>query len=430
MFGRSRFLTLLGGCSLSVLKEAIVNLVGYECGVCGQEFSPEEIRYRCYSCNGPLLVTYDYASLARKVTKEGLAARRPGVWKYRELLPVSPSTEPVSLGEGATPMHKAKTLASSIGLSNLFLKDEGRNPTRAFKDRGSTVGMTVAVERGVRIVGTVSHGNMGTSVAAYAARAGRTCYILAPEGIVSARLLYLSVYGAKVIQVVGGYDSMYDESLRIAEKHGVLFINCDNPFRIEGQKTLAFEIVEDLGWDVPDWVVAPVSSGGMVSALYKGFLEFKELGIVPDIPRIAVVQPENAQPVVSAFEKGAETIQRVNHEFTSIVRSLGNPYPPSGNRVLRLLRELDGTAIAVPDEEVTAAQRDLARMEGILAEPAGAIALAALRRLIKLGKVNKDEKVVLIVSGFGFKDPGDADKLIDKPVTVDIKDLESVIAKS
>jgi threonine synthase len=407
-----------------------MNFVGYKCGICGQEFSPEEIRYRCDSCNGPLLVTYDYVSLARKVTAEGLEARRPGVWKYRELLPVDLFTEPVSLGEGGTPIHGVKTLASSIGLSSLFLKDDGRNPTGAFKDRGSTVGMTVAVERGVRAVGTVSHGNMGTSVAAYAARAGRTCYILAPENIVSARLLYLSVYGAKVIQVVGRYDSMYDESLRIAEKHGVLFVNCDNPFRIEGQKTLAFEIVEDLGWDVPDWVVAPMSSGGMLSALYKGFLEFKELGIVPDIPRIAVVQPEDAQPVVSAFENGEETIRRVNHEFTSIVRSLGNPYPPSGNRVLRLLRELDGTAIAVPDEEVTAAQRDLARMEGVLAEPAGAIALAGLRRLIKLGKVNKDEKVVLIVSGFGFRDPGDADKLIDKPVTVDIKDLESVIAKS
>jgi threonine synthase len=374
------------------------------------------------------LATYDYAILAKRVTTESLAAGRPGVWKYRELLPVSPSTEPVSLGEGATPMYKAKTLASSIGISNLFLKDEGRNPTGAFKDRGSTVGMTVAVERGVRTVGTVSHGNMGTSVAAYASRAGRMCYIIAPENIVSARLLYLSVYGAKVIQVVSGYDSMYDESLRIAEKHGVLFINCDNPFRIEGQKTLAFEIVEDLGWDVPDWVVAPVSSGGMVSALYKGFLEFKELGIVPDIPRIVVVQPEDAQPVVSAFENGAETIRRVNHEFTSIVRSLGNPYPPSGNRVLKLLRELDGMAIAVPDEETTAAQRDLARMEGICAEPAGAIALAGLRRLMKLGRVDTNQKVVLIVSGFGFRDPGDADKLTDKPMTVDIKDLESLIA--
>ncbi len=405
-----------------------MNFKAYRCGICEREFAPDGIQYRCSSCNGPLLATYDYAILAKRVTTESLAAGRPGVWKYRELLPVSPSTEPVSLGEGATPMYKAKTLASSIGISNLFLKDEGRNPTGAFKDRGSTVGMTVAVERGVRTVGTVSHGNMGTSMAAYASRAGRTCYIIAPEGIVSARLLYLSVYGAKVIQVVSGYDSMYDESLRIAEKHGVLFINCDNPFRIEGQKTLAFEIVEDLGWDVPDWVVAPVSSGGMVSALYKGFLEFKELGIVPDIPRIVVVQPVDAQPVVSAFENGAETIRRVNHEFTSIVRSLGNPYPPSGNRVLKLLRELDGMAIAVPDEETTAAQRDLARMEGICAEPAGAIALAGLRRLMKLGRVDTNQKVVLIVSGFGFRDPGDADKLTDKPMTVDIKDLESLIA--
>ncbi|MFB0508712.1 MAG: threonine synthase [Thermodesulfobacteriota bacterium] len=405
-----------------------MNFKAYRCGVCAREFAPGKIRYRCNSCNGPLLVTYDYEGLAKKVTVKSLAARRPGLWKYRELLPVSPSTEPVSLGEGATPMHKAKTLASSLDLPNLFLKDEGTNPTGSFKDRGTTVGMTVAVERGLRTVGTVSHGNMGTSVAAYAARAGRTCYILAPVDIISVRLLYLSAYGSNVIQVAGRYDSMYDESLRIARKHGVLFINCDNPFRIEGQKTLAFEIVEGLGWNVPDWVVAPASSGGMVSALYKGFLEFKQLGIVSDIPRIAVAQPEDAKPIVSAFENGAETIERVNHEYTSIVRSLGNPYPPSGNRVLKLLRELDGTAIAVPDEETTAAQRDLARMEGVCAEPAGAIALAGLRRLMELGKANKDEKIVLIISGFGFRDPGDADKLLDEPVMVDIKDLESLIA--
>jgi len=174
--------------------------------------------------------------------------------------------------------------------------------------------------------------------------------------------------------------------------------------------------------------VAPASSGGLVSALYKGFLEFKELGIVSNVPRIAVVQPEGGKPIVSAFDKGVDTIERVNHEYASIVRSLGNPFPPSGNRVLKLLRELDGTAIAVPDEETTAAQRDLARMEGVCAEPAGAIALAGLRKLIRLGKVNREEKIVLIVSGFGFKDPGDADKLVDKPVTINIKHLESLIA--
>ena len=405
-----------------------MNFKTYRCGVCGREYPSDEIRYRCGSCNGPLLVIYDYESLAKKVTVETLEGRQPGLWKYRALLPVSPSIKPVSLGEGATPMHKAKALGSSLDLPDLFLKDEGQNPTGAFKDRGSAVGMTVAVERGLRAVGTVSHGNMGTSVAAYAARAGLTCYILAPVDIISARLLFLSVYGSKVIQVAGMYDSIYDESLKIARNHDVLFINCDNPFRTEGQKTLAFEIVEDLGWNVPDWVVAPASSGGMVSALYKGFLEFKELGIVSDIPRIAVAQPEDAKPIVSAFEKGVEKIERVNHKYTSIVRSLGNPYPPSGNRVLKLLRELDGTAIAVPDEETTAAQRDLARVEGVCTEPAGAIALAGLRRLMGLGKIKKNKKIVLIVSGFGFRDPGDANKLIDKPMTVDIKDLESLIS--
>jgi threonine synthase len=374
------------------------------------------------------LVAYDYKSLANKINVESLAARPSGVWKYRELLPVSPFTKPVSLGEGGTPMHEAKTLGSSLRLENLFLKDEGQNPTGAFKDRGSTVGMTVAVERGFRAVGAVSHGNMGTSVAAYAARAGRMCYILAPVDIISARLLFLSVYGSKVMQVVGEYDSIYDESLKIAKDHTVLFINADSPFRIEGQKTLAFEIVEDLGWNAPDWVLAPASSGGLVSGLYKGFLEFKELGFVSNVPRIAVVQPEGGKPIVSAFDKGMSTIERANYKYTSIVRSLGNPFPPSGDRVLKLLRELDGTAIAVHDEEATAAQRDLARMEGVCAEPAGAIALAGLRKLIKLGKLNRKEKIVLIVSGFGFRDPGDADKLIDKPLTVNIKHLGSLIA--
>ncbi len=405
-----------------------MNFKAYRCGICAQEFTPKGVQYRCNSCSGPLVVTYDYNSLAKKITAESLGARQPGLWKYRELLPVSPSIEPVSLGEGATPMHKAETLGSSLDCPDLFLKDEGQNPTGAFKDRGSAVGMTVAVERGMRAVGTVSHGNMGTSVAAYAARAGRTCYILAPVDIMSARLLFLGVYGSEVIQVAGAYDSIYDESLHIAKNHDVLFINCDNPFRTEGQKTLAFEIVEGLGWSVPDWVVAPASSGGMVSALYKGFLEFKELGIISNIPRIAVAQPEDAKPIVTAFEKGVEKIKRVTHEYTSIVRSLGNPFPPSGNRVLKLLRKLDGTAIAIPDEETTAAQRDLARMEGVCAEPAGAIALAGLRRLIDLGRVNKKERIVLIVSGFGFRDPGDADKLIDRPATVHIKDLESLIA--
>jgi len=407
-----------------------MNFVDYTCSVCGRKFPPAEILYRCDACNGPLWITYDYASLTEELTAERLSARRPGLWKYRELLPVSPSTEPVSLGEGATHLHRAKALANFSGVSDLFLKDEGRNPTGAFKDRGSSVGVTVAVERGIRAVGTLSHGNMGTSMAAYSAKAGLPCYILVPADIIDRRLLYLSVYGAKVIQMQDTYDSMYDESLKVGKQQGILFINSDNPFRTEGSKTIAFEIVEDLEWNVPDWVVLPTSSGGMASALYKGFLEYKELGIIDHVPRIALVQPEDCKPIVSALERSGETIERVNHKFTSIVRSLGNPYPPSGDCVLKLLRKSDGVAIAVSDEETTAAQRELARMEGIFAEPAGAIALAGLRRLIQLGKISKDGKVVLVVSGFGFRDEGDRDKLVDKPRSINIEDLECTVANS
>ena len=399
----------------------------YRCELCGQEFPGDEIHYRCSSCNGPLLITYDYQHLKGRVTATKLAGTGPGLWRYKALLPMQPNTEVITLGEGGTPLLTPRKLARLLGLSQLLIKYEGSNPTGSFKDRGTAVGMAVAVERGFDAVGTVSHGNMGTSVAAYAARAGRTCYIIAPANIASVRLLFLSVYGAKVLQVTGRYDSMYDESIRIAQKTNVFFINCDNPFRIEGHKTLAFEIAEGLDWDVPDWIVAPASSGGMVSALYKGFLELHTLGIVSGIPKIAVVQPEDAQPIVEAFEKGT-AVKPMKHESDSIVRSLGNPYPPSGDLVVKRLRDFDGTAIAVPDEETIAAQRELARLEGICAEPAGAITLAGLRRLLELGRVKKSDKVVLIVSGFGFRDPGEPQRLVDEPITVDIEELASVVS--
>jgi len=372
----------------------------YRCELCGQEFPGDEIHYRCSSCNGPLLITYDYQHLKGRVTATKLAGTGPGLWRYKALLPVQPNTEVITLGEGGTPLLAPRKLARLLGLSQLLIKYEGSNPTGSFKDRGTAVGMTVAVEREFNAVGTVSHGNMGTSVAAYAARAGRICYLIAPANITSTRLLFLSVYGAKVLQVTGRYDSMYDESIRIGQKTNVFFINCDNPFRIEGHKTLAFEISEGLDWDVPDWIVAPASSGGMVSALYKGFLELHTLG----------------------------TVKPMKYESDSIVRSLGNPYPPSGDLVVKRLRDLDGTAIAVSDEETVAAQRELARLEGICAEPAGAITLAGLRRLLELGRVKKSDKVVLIVSGFGFRDPGEPQRLVDEPITVDIKELESVVS--
>jgi len=406
-----------------------MNYKGYTCGVCGKTFAPESLIYRCDACYGPLLIEYDYERLKKTLTREVLAARKPGLWKYRELLPVDPDTQPVTLGEGATPMHKADKLGSELAMSHLFLKEDARNPTGAFKDRGTTVGITVAVERGVKAVGTVSHGNMGTSMAAFAARAGLPCYIFAPRNIVPSRLRYLSSYGAKVIQVIGKYDDMYIESVKIAQRHGVMFINCDSPFRTDGQRTLAFEIAEDMNWDVPDWVIGPASSGGMISGLYKGFTEFKKLGLISRLPKIALAQPEDAQPIVKAFENGDEKVEAMSYESETIVRSLGNPDPPSGNRVLKMLRKHGGMALAVPDEETTEAQWQLARWEGVLPEPAGAIALAGLKRLLQKGTVKPHERVVLVVSGFGFRDIGDADKLVDPPRVVKIQELESYVGR-
>jgi threonine synthase len=408
-------------------KGVVMNFRSYICGVCGKNYLPHKNRYRCSECNGPVGINYDYTGAASLFSPEILTRRKPGVWKYRGLLPVAPEIQPVSLGETGTPLHEAGRLSGYLGLSHVYLKDEGRNPTGSFKDRGTSVGMTVAVERGEKAVGTLSHGNMGTSVAAYAAKAGLPCYIFAPADITRARLGFLSVYGATVIQVRGEYDEAYDRSLEIGDRHGIFFINSDNPFRTEGSKTIAFEIWEDLGRSAPDWVVTPASSGGLASGIYKGFVELKEMGYLSHVPKIAIIQPELGKPIVSAFQSGAETITRRDHEYTSIVRSLGNPYPPSGNRVLKLMREFDGTALSVSDGETIEAQRNLARYEGILAEPAGAVALAGLKRLIGLRMVSEEQRVVLVVSGAGFRDPGDIESLADTPTVIDIANLESVI---
>ena len=254
------------------------------------------------------------------------------------------------MGEGNTPFIRAQGIERSLGLSCLFLLDEGRNPTGAYKDRGTSVGITAAVERGIQTVGTLSHGNMGTSTAAYAAKSGRTCFVLVPEYIIASRLTYISSYGARVLKVAGRYDLVYDESLKIAGKYGVMFINADNPFRAEGTKTIAFDIVEKMGWKIPDWVISPTSSGGLASALYKGFIDLKEIGIISKIPKIAVVQPEEAQPIVGAFKTGEAKVERVKHPYNSIVRSMGNPNPPSGNHLLKQLRQLACRLMAEPEQ--------------------------------------------------------------------------------
>jgi len=295
-----------------------------------------------------------------------------------------------SLGEGDTPLLKSR-LGDEFGIK-LYLKNETVNPTWSFKDRGTFLAMSYALKAGYKTVGTVSTGNMAASVAAYAARFGLKAKILVSESAGDEKLKAVSVYGGEVIRVLGDYGRLYFESLKLGEKLGVYFINSDNPFRIEGYKGIAFEIAEEMS---PDHVLIPTSSGGLFRGVAKGFLELYESGLIDYLPKLIAVQAEGS-PICRAFRGGKEKVERSG--VRTIAKAIANPYPPSGNAVLKLLRELDWGCVAVSDDEIRKAQERLAH-EGFFVQPASATGIAALKKL----NLPEGAKVVSILTGSGLR---------------------------
>ncbi|HIQ38923.1 MAG TPA: threonine synthase, partial [Methanothermococcus okinawensis] len=247
-----------------------------KCISCGKEYHIDDIIYTC-QCGGLLEIVYDYEEIKDKVSKENLKKREIGVWRYLEYLPVENPESIVSLQEGGTPLYRCKNLGEELGLKELYVKNEGANPTGSFKDRGMTVGVTKAEELGIDVVGCASTGNTSASLAAYSARAGKKCIVLLPGGKVAlGKLAQAMFYGAKVIQIRGNFDEALEMVRRLAEDRKLYLLNSINPFRLEGQKTIGFEICDQLNWEVPDMVIVPVGNAGNISAIWKGFKEFKE----------------------------------------------------------------------------------------------------------------------------------------------------------
>jgi len=398
-----------------------------QCSSCGTTFPLDSLNQRCSRCNEPLEVHYDLKELRTLITKQDLEERPLSVWKYVEFLPVESFDHIVSLGEGGTPLLEAKNLGNHLDISQLLLQDETRNPTNSFKDRGTTVGVTRALELGIHAIGTVSTGNMAASVAAFAAKAQLPCFILIQPDISMAKVAQTTICGANVVAVAGPYSEIYDVSLKIGQKTGILFINSDSPWRIEGQKTLAYEIADQLSWEVPDHLVVPVSSGGNISAIFKGFGELYETGFIPQMPRIIGVQAEGSCPIAQAFFAGKDEVEEFPNPST-IAHAIINPTPPSGKRVLRLLKKFGGGMMTtVSDEEILEAQRLLASQEGIFAEPAGATPLAALKRLLEEGAIEKDDRVVCVITGHGLKDISVVVDQLPAPVLTKLEDLETTM---
>ena len=326
------------------------------------------------------------------------------VWRYKELLPVL-TKDAVTLGEGGTGLPKSTRLAESLGLDAVYFKNEGQNPTGSFKDRGMTIAVTRAVEVGARSILCASTGNTSASMAAYAARAGLKAIVLIPKGKIAAgKLLQAIVHGAKIQQVRGNFDGALKKARAMAERGDLYLVNSLNPYRIEGQKTLAFEIWEQLG-KIPEVVVVPVGNAGNISAIWKGFWELKKLAITNHTPRMIGVQAAGAAPIASAYMKGKGTVTPWTRPETAAT-AIRIGAPASWKKALRAVKDSGGMMLKVSDDEILRYQRLLADHEGIFAEPASAASVAGLARASRSKLVTRKETVVCVITGHGLKDQG------------------------
>ena len=395
-----------------------------KCISCGEEYDVNEIIYTCKKCDSTLEVVYN-----PDISKDIFNCRKSTMWKYKEFLPVDES-KIVTLEEGGTPFCRCQKLGDELGI-DLYVKVEGSNPTGSFKDRGMSVGITKAVELGVKTVGCASTGNTSASLAAYAARAGKRCVVLLPSGKVAlGKLAQAMFHGAEVISIRGNFDEALETVTSLALEGQLYLLNSVNPFRLEGQKTIGYEIVDDLGWKSPDRIILPVGNAGNISAIWKGIKEFHQSGFMDDLPMMTGIQAEGAAPIANAIREGKNSIIPVKNPET-IATAIRIGAPVSAQKALRAIYESNGYAETVTDDEILSAQKLLARTEGIGVEPASATSIAGLLKLVNNGEVDKGEQVVCIVTGHLLKDPNTAINACVEPIEIDadVAALSKIINK-
>ncbi|RLG90345.1 MAG: threonine synthase [Thermoprotei archaeon] len=375
------------------------------CINCGKEFEPQPYLFKCPKCGSLLEVIVPKPHL----DWEKLSGRKPGVWKYRELLPIREDIEPVSLGEGGTPLVPLKrvVLRDTGRDYRIYAKFEGANPTGSFKDRGMTIGITLAKYLGFKGVIVASTGNTSASAAAYAARAGLECLVVLPRGKVARGKLFQAIlHGARIVEVEGSFDNALEyvmEKIFGSSEHSYYPLNSLNPWRLEGQKTIAYEIVDELG-RVPDYVVVPVGNAGNISAIWKGFKELYMFGYIDKLPRMIGVQAEGASPLANMWENKAEKPLFVDKPET-IATAIRIGKPINWMKAVRAVIESNGMFLKVSDKEIIEALRKIARYEGIGVEPASATAYAGFLKLVEKETISIDEIGVLVLTGHALKDP-------------------------
>ena len=385
------------------------------CRECKKEYQPI-FKYVCDECFGPLDVSYDFPSIKKTM----FTSREHTYWRYFELLPIEEKSNIVSIGAGMTPLIKAEKLGKALGLNNLYIKNDSVNPTFSFKDRPAGVAVSKAKEFGLSSVGCASTGNLASATAAHAAKGGFTCYVFAPSDIEHAKIVQALAYGANFIAVDGTYDDANRIAAQIGDSKGIGIVNINmRSYYVEGSKTLAFEVAEQLDWQVPDHLVIAVGSGAMLNAICKGFEELESLSLLSDVARMHMIaaQPKGCAPIVEAFKKNRTEVIPVENPDT-IAKSLAIGDPGDGRYVLKRLKQYNGYAEESTNSEILDAIILLAKTEGIFTEPAGGVSVAVLKKMVEERKIDKNDSTICYVTGNGLKTTEVLMGVLSKPQTM------------
>ncbi len=393
---------------------------GLVCKECKAEY-PLQATHICELCFGPLEVQYDYDYLRTKVTRESIQAGPHSIWRYKDLLPV-PDEHIIDVGTGMTPLLKANRLARRLGLKNLYIKNDAVNmPTLSFKDRVVSVALSKAKEFGFSTISCASTGNLANSTAAIAAHAGLDCCVFIPADLETGKVMGTVIYGPTVMAVKGNYDQVNRLCCEVANTYGWGFVNINlRPYYSEGSKTLGYEVAEQLGWKLPDHVVAPLASGSLFTKIHKGFQEFVKLGLVEEKPvRFSGAQAEGCSPIAQAYAENRDFVTPVKPNTIAKSIAIGNP--ADGIYALELARKTNGNIESVTDAEIIEGMKLLAETEGIFTETAGGTTIAVLKKLVEAGKINPDETTVAYITGNGLKTQEAIQGYVSEPLTIEAK---------
>jgi threonine synthase len=389
----------------------MADVLKLQCSMCGREYALDAVQYTCPACGqvGTLDVLYDYAALRTTLDRDRVSASRvQSMWRYRDLLPLAPHAPVPPLRVGGTPLYHSPRLTENLCVCEVWVKDDGMNPTASLKDRASAMIVARALENGIDTVSTASTGNAAAALAGVGASVQHTrlnTIIFVPSTAPEAKIAQLLVYGATVLLVEASYDVAFDLCFEMCQRQGWYCRNTGiNPYTAEGKKTAAYEIAEGFGWDVPDVVMVSVGDGNIIAGVHKGFYDLLQLGWITRIPRLIGVQAEGSSPLYRAWKAGISADDMPPEDAHTIADSISAGVPRDRAKALRAVRQTEGAFVSVTDAEIIAAIPKLARLTGVFAEPACAAVYAGAQRAVELGLLHRDERVALLLTGNGLKD--------------------------